>query len=70
MDFRRREHTEVRVLRPRKKFVLLPFSFLFSYNTIDSRRKKLPRLFTFFLKANLILTRGLQDIGVDIGVSP
>jgi len=35
-----REHAEVRVPRPRKKFVLLPISFLFSYNTIDRRKKK------------------------------
>jgi len=35
-----REHTVVRVLRPRKKYVLLPFQSLFSYNTINSRRKE------------------------------
>jgi len=35
-----REHTVLRVLRPRKKFVLLPFSFWILYNTINSRRKE------------------------------
>jgi CRISPR/Cas system endoribonuclease Cas6 (RAMP superfamily) len=42
-----REHTEVRALTPRKKYVLLPFtlsllySLLYSlYNTITGRRKK------------------------------
>jgi hypothetical protein len=38
-----REHTEVRALTPRKKYVLLPFTlslFYSLYNTITGRRKE------------------------------
>jgi hypothetical protein len=38
-----REHTVVRVLRPRKKYALLPFTLsipFLLYNTIAGRRKK------------------------------
>jgi hypothetical protein len=47
-----REHTVVKVLRPRKKFVLLPFLFLIPYNMINSRRKYSMPDFTELAESN------------------